>query len=103
MQFIRDLNGNILMASSGSGLFVFDGTKIEEVNIPSANPLTKKVFSFCLDNNKTIWIGTLYGGLWKKNGEKITPFYPFGKRDTAISFNDIKMDSLKTIWFSTNV
>lgn len=102
MQFSRDLNGNILMASSGSGLFVFDGNKIEQVNIPSANPLTKKVFSFCVDNNKTVWIGTLYGGLWKKNGEKITRVYPFGKKDSTISYNDIKMDSLKTVWFSTN-
>jgi ligand-binding sensor domain-containing protein/signal transduction histidine kinase len=102
MQFSMDLNGNILMASSGSGLFVFDGKKIDKIKIPSENPLTRKVFSFCQDSHKNVWIGTLFGGLWEKTGEKITLAYPVNKNDTALSFNDIKMDGQNTVWFSTN-
>ena len=101
MQFAREGGGNILIASSGSGLFSYDGKTMNRIDIPSTNPLTKKVFCLCPMDNKTVCIGTLFGGLWKKTGNKITRVYPRKESDEPLSFNDIKKDAKNTIWFAT--
>lgn len=102
MQLTRDVNGNILLASSGMGLFTYDGRDITKIEIPSKNPLTRKVFCLAADNNKNIWIGTLYGGLWKKTGRQITLAYPLKKSDPPLLFSDIKKDAQQTMWFATS-
>jgi ligand-binding sensor domain-containing protein/signal transduction histidine kinase len=103
MQAVNDPSGGLLMASSGFGLMHYDGEGLSLINIPSANPLTKKVFSLCRDKNDNIWIGTLYGGLWKKTGKTISLVYPRNKTDVPLSFNYIKQDQQNTIWIATNV
>ncbi|MEO6632044.1 MAG: two-component regulator propeller domain-containing protein, partial [Mucilaginibacter sp.] len=101
MQFARDGNRNILIASSGTGLFAYDGKTMNRIDIPSTNPLTKKVFCIGQLDNKTVYVGTLFGGLWKKTGNEISRVYPRTDIDEPLSFNDIKKDENDTLWFAT--
>jgi signal transduction histidine kinase/ligand-binding sensor domain-containing protein/AraC-like DNA-binding protein len=67
--FAEDKNGTIWVGSENHGLYLYN---------PTSNSYQKKLDSpfqrvkyLSTDNNKRLWVGTLYEGLWLKENEKL--------------------------------
>lgn len=81
------------------GLFQYKSGQIKEIKIPSDQEDSKNVIFLYNDSEKNIWIGTMYGGLWRHNGKRMELMT---KDQHAIAYNTILEDSQGRIWLSTD-
>lgn len=81
------------------GLFQYKNGQIKEISIPSGMESSRNINFLYNDRAKNIWIGTVYGGLWRYNGKRMEQM---AKDQHAIAYNTILEDSRGQIWLSTN-
>jgi ligand-binding sensor domain-containing protein len=72
----QDGNGNIYLATSGSGLRMFDGKKLLVPALPKESyALRAEILSLAVDSKNTLWVGTSEG-LAKFDGNEWTNITP---------------------------
>ncbi|SHF98772.1 sensor histidine kinase [Pedobacter caeni] len=81
------------------GLFQYKDNKIKEISIASDVEGSRNINFLYNDKEQNIWIGTVYGGLWRYNGKRMEQMV---KDQHAIAYNTMLEDKLGRIWLSTN-
>jgi ligand-binding sensor domain-containing protein/serine phosphatase RsbU (regulator of sigma subunit) len=99
----KDKNGNIWLATNGSGIFIFDYESIRSVSAETHGLKSNFCYSIVADENNKIWVGHK-GGLSVYNPQN-NQIQVLGQKDgVRLDFqpNAISMDPSGEIWFGTN-
>lgn len=105
------INGNIMMASTGSGLIVLDANGRGKSIIPldedgaMARKNLDKLRSILVDSHNRIWLGYYGGGLALSDTDFNIHLFDYKNSDEAFpgrAVNEIFEDHTNTIWFATN-
>jgi ligand-binding sensor domain-containing protein/two-component sensor histidine kinase len=105
LDIAEDSQGNLLIATDGSGLFKLsnDAKEISTIKLSNSD-LIKLIWSLAVDNYNAIWIGTNGNGLFKYNGKKFQPINlnkNNGLSQGSSNITDIQIADENVIWVST--
>lgn len=98
-----DAEGNIWLATNGSGVFIFDYESIQTINSQSHGLKSNFCYSIEVDKNNKVWIGHK-GGISCYNPSNDQVRIIDQKDDMAYDFlpNAVYSDSHNELWFGTN-
>lgn len=98
---ISSINGNVVCGTYGKGLQFLDYVNDQSLLKLKDTLKDRSVWSITADSSKSIWVGTLYDGLYHYS-DSLRVYKDDGKEDLpANMINALACDSYGTVWVGT--